>query len=267
MTRIGVIGDIHAAFDGFEALLIKNKWIAPDWTWIGGESILCLVGDYVNRNPNGIRVVDYLISLQIQAEHAGGQVIALFGNHEAVLMGAQRFGEQINTGNNISFMQNLVEGAKGDREDVALLSPEHVAWMTHLPAMVRLGDALIVHADSDFYLRYGNSIEAVNARFEAVLRSFDPRVWSEFLSDFSEHRVFKNNPAQVDAMLAQFGGERIIHGHTQIRHLFDDSAPMSRAYSYNNGKTINVDGGLTDGKAGFIYHIVPAEDDSDLLRL
>ena len=255
MENMAIIGDIHGAFGGMQSLLMREKIIAMDWTWLGEQMTLCFLGDYVNRGDEGLRVLDYLISLQIQAEHAGGQMISLLGNHEVVLLAAHRFGERINTRTNTSFMHNWRAGALGAEEDLERISPEHIAWITHCPAMVRLGDALVVHADTDFYLRYGDTIEEVNARFEQILRSYDPDVWERFLADFAEHSGFMAHPESMERMLKTYGGERIIHGHTNIPTLAGANADFTRPFVYNDGKAIDIDGALSDGFPGILYRL------------
>lgn len=254
MENVAIIGDIHGAFSGMQSLLMREKIIAMDWTWLGEKSTLCFLGDYVNRGDEGIRVLDYLISLQVQAEHSGGRMISLLGNHEAVFLAAHRFGERVNTRTQSSFMQNWREGALGVEDDLDKLSPEHVAWLTHCPAMVRFGDALVVHADSDFYLRYGNTIEEVNARFEEILRSFDPHLWEQFLADFAEHKVFLEQPESVERMLATYGGKYIVHGHSNIPTLSIES-DLTRPFVYNDGKAIDIDGALHEGFPGMVYRV------------
>ena len=57
--------------------------------------------------------------------------------------------------------------------DLERLTPDHVAWLQSLPAIALEGETLIVHADSDMYLRYGRSVDAVNAAFRAAISGDD----------------------------------------------------------------------------------------------
>ncbi|MCV5825214.1 hypothetical protein OFN33_32680, partial [Escherichia coli] len=45
--------------------------------------------------------------------------------------------------------------AKGQPRDLERLSPQHVTWLARRPALARVGETLLMHADSDFYLEYG----------------------------------------------------------------------------------------------------------------
>ncbi len=215
-----VVGDIHGHYDVMvEVLRDEARMIAPDLTWIAGTETVCFIGDYVNRGPDGIKVIDFLISLQLQAEMAGGRVIALLGNHEPFFLAAHLLGDQRSGGSGGTFLadwRNL-----GTEHDLQLLTPEHVAWMIHLPAMVRIGKYLILHGDASLYLGYGKTIREVNQRLESILCGFDPEAWDKLLYEFSAHREFWNNPALAHTLLETYGGETIIHGHSTIGTILD----------------------------------------------
>ena len=74
-----VIGDIHGHFDKLVALLLDEGLIANDLSWAGEDSTLCFLGDYFDRGPNGVGVVDLMMRLQVEASMAGGKLIALPG--------------------------------------------------------------------------------------------------------------------------------------------------------------------------------------------
>jgi hypothetical protein len=251
-----ILSDIHGYYSHLISLLLQAKLIDHRLTWLGVNSTLCLAGDFVNRGPESITVIDFLISLQIQAELLGGRVIVLLGNHEAVLVAAHRFRERINRRINTSFLQTWRD--QGESDTIDYLTPEHIAWMTHLPAMVLLEDRLIIHADAPFYLDYGDNIDAVNARFEALMRSYDPDEWADWLADFAEHRIFMgaNGMNYIQQFLAKFGGKQIIHGHTAITSAFKLlPAAVNQPKVYASGLAMNVDCGITHGGEGFIYRL------------
>ncbi|MCU0497787.1 MAG: metallophosphoesterase [Anaerolineae bacterium] len=259
MTRpTYVIADIHGHYEPLIKLLKRELWVInDDLTWCGGETHLCFIGDYVNRGPDGLKVLDFLISLEIQAEHHGGRVTALLGNHEGVFLAAHRFGSLTNTGTGESFYQTWQMGG-GIETDLLGLTPEQVAWITHLPAMVLIGDHLIMHADTPFYRNYGETIEAVNARFTEILRSFDPQVWDQWLKEFSAHRVFwREGESVIHPMLKQFGGRCIIHGHSRIgTALAIPDVQVTEVHRYAADHCIGIDGGITDG-GPLLYYAIP----------
>jgi hypothetical protein len=90
--RVVAIGDVHGAFDEFVTILREAKLIDNRRRWIGGRAILVQTGDVLDRGAESRRVVDLLRSLEPEAAKAGGRVVALLGNHEAMrIMGDRRY--------------------------------------------------------------------------------------------------------------------------------------------------------------------------------
>jgi serine/threonine protein phosphatase 1 len=74
--RTLAIGDIHGCLTALQTLL---DYVAP-----GTDDRLVLLGDYVDRGPDSRGVLDFLIDL-----HAGGRVVALYGNHDEMMVQAR----------------------------------------------------------------------------------------------------------------------------------------------------------------------------------
>ncbi|MDY7022419.1 MAG: metallophosphoesterase family protein [Cyanobacteria bacterium J06592_8] len=74
--RTLVIGDIHGCLKAFDTLMATVK---PR----SGDRIITL-GDYVDRGPNSKAIIDRLIEL-----HHRGQLVALRGNHELMMLRAR----------------------------------------------------------------------------------------------------------------------------------------------------------------------------------
>ncbi len=255
-----IIGDIHGHYETLVELLADADIIHHDLTWKAHESTVIFMGDYVDRGPEGIRVLDFLISLQIQAEMADGdgQVIAMIGNHDLTIMAAHRFGEQKSSGPKKNFIEDWRYNGGVDN-DLDKLTPEHIAWLTHLPAMLLVEDTLFIHADAMIYTKYGSTIEEVNTKFEQLRRSYDPQAWDKVLEAFSEHGTFNNfmqGGKRARQYLETYGGRQIVHGHTPIgmmNHRRDND--ITEAYHYAKGLCINVDAGIYRGGPGFIHRL------------
>ena len=84
--RIVAIGDVHGAVDGFAAILTRAGLIDGSRRWIGGRSVLVQTGDMTDRGTGMRAALDLLMSLEKQAERAGGAVHAMLGNHEVMNM-------------------------------------------------------------------------------------------------------------------------------------------------------------------------------------
>lgn len=91
MKNIFAIGDIHGCLAKLRALIGK---IPIDFT----RDTLLFIGDYIDRGPHSVEVVDYLINFK--KRHPG--VIFLKGNHEDMLEkylnGTDRFTYLLNGG-------------------------------------------------------------------------------------------------------------------------------------------------------------------------
>ena len=95
VKRVAAVGDVHGAFDQFsntlEALKVAQKVPGSqfDMEWTGKETLLVLTGDICDRGKYTKELYDLIIKLEKQAPKTGGRVIALLGNHEAMLLNGQ----------------------------------------------------------------------------------------------------------------------------------------------------------------------------------
>jgi diadenosine tetraphosphatase ApaH/serine/threonine PP2A family protein phosphatase len=249
--KIYLMGDVHGYLHALIALLHRARLVTLDGAWIGGSARLIFLGDLVDRGPDGIGVIELVMRLQSQAAAAGGEVRCLIGNHEIQLMAAHRFARQD---------RHFVDAWRrngGQDSDIARLTPRHLAWLRNLPAMLRINDRLLVHADAPLYLDYAPTLEGVNAAFRAALASPDADDWDDLISDFSQHRAFAS-PRGGDRVLRDFlrhyGGKQIVHGHTPIPVMADIIMP-TEPFVYADGRVVNIDGGMAMGSPGFLWQI------------
>ena len=84
--RLIAIGDIHGSFEGITTILRKVGLIDESNHWSGGRTVVVQTGDYMDRGPQVKKVMDLLQQLEKEAKAAGGQFIALAGNHEIMNM-------------------------------------------------------------------------------------------------------------------------------------------------------------------------------------
>lgn len=254
---VSIIGDIHGQYDKLVALLRESGLLDADLTWSGGDTHLWFTGDFLDRGPDGIRVVDLVMRLQGEAKAAGGEVNSLLGNHEVLFLGAHEFGKtQTGAMFALGWLRN--GGVLADMEQV---TPEQIAWLKDLPAMALVRDRLLVHADAMFYTQYGSSIEAVNQSINDLLYSDNVSDWHQLLDEFSERMTFfdyhhgTNRSAEI--FLRTFGGRQIIHGHTPIHYMDLDIVPkeITTPLSYAHNLCLNLDGGMYLDGSGFVYRL------------
>ncbi len=249
MAATWVIGDIHGCAAAMRALLRRIGLVDAEAAWSGGDATLIFVGDFVDRGPDGLAVLDDVVRLEREAAAAGGAVAGLLGNHDAMFLGVRVLGAEAMPGLGQSFLELWVMNG-GDPAELRGARGDQIAFLRSLPVALRVGDDLVVHADSSFYLDYGGSLAAVNEAVTRVMAGSDPVAWTELLIRFHRRREL-SDPDVVDRMLAAFGGRRIIHGHTPIPFEYGlDPETVSEPRFNGDGRVVNVDGGLFLGSPG-----------------
>jgi hypothetical protein len=245
-----VVGDVHGHRETLVALLRDAGLLDAGDSWSGQDARLFLLGDLVDRGPDGIGMLDLVMRLEAEAP-----VRCLLGNHEAGLHAAVRFRET--PAGRVFVALWLMNG--GQPGDLERLTPEHTAWIGALPAMARDGDWLLLHSDTAGYLELGSSVEEACASASERLVSGDAAEVDELLGLLADRQGLIEPPA-VDRLLAAFGGKRIVHGHTPVA--FQASTPPEDVTSpllYNDGRVLNVDHGLYAGGPGFITELRPVD--------
>ena len=250
-----VIGDIHGQYEKMVGALRAAGLVDADNHWTGGAATLWFMGDYFDRGPDGIAAIDLIRVLQQQAAAAGGRVGALQGNHDVLILAAQRFGERPSGGPGGTFLSSWRHNG-GEEGDLARLTPERAAWLRNLPAMALDGGRLLAHADATFYQVYGRSVTGVNQHISAILHSGDTAAWDQLLDYFSQRRAFQDRdlgPARVGRFLGLYGGRQLIHGHTPIAKLAGcRPEEVICPLTYAGGLAIDVDAGMYLGGCGFV---------------
>ncbi len=91
-ARLVAIGDVHGAFTEFTTVLQRVGLIDTGRRWVGGTATFVQTGDVIDRGARTRECLDLMMNLEKQAAKAGGTVIPLVGNHEAMnVMGDVRY--------------------------------------------------------------------------------------------------------------------------------------------------------------------------------
>lgn len=258
MNPLWVVGDVHGAYDKLRVLLEKAALIDAADNWSGGNAHLVFLGDYLDRGPRGIDVVRLVRQLEQQAPQTGGKITALLGNHEVMFLAAKMFRDQ-DPEDQFGFYEYWAMNG-GQDSDFEQASDQDIAWLKHRPALSRLGNWLLVHADSVFYQQLGDNIPDVNDRAKELLHSPFPDFWVTFANSFVDRLNYaKSGGAEKAAdMLLRYGGRRMIHGHTPTFLLANDNdqnldVDPELPIHYANGLCYNLDSAMAYVKsAGFI---------------
>ena len=248
MGKLFVVGDIHGQYDKLVSLLQSKQLVDQRMQWTGGDATLCFTGDFVDRGPNGLDCIELVMQLEPQAETAGGRVVALLGNHELMLLAAHRFENDFFDCISTTFWELWYQNG-GILADMQKLDKTHIAWLAALPVMAQVEEYLCIHSDSIRYAEFGDSIESVNHRVSTVLNSDLAWGWVQLICAMGQRKDFVNQAEEgvlkAQAMLEQYGGKQIVHGHTPIPCLLEIPARrVAEAFVYADGLCINVDGGM-----------------------
>jgi hypothetical protein len=207
--RIIAVGDLHGDYQAWLTIARAAGLIDPAGHWAGGKTTLVQLGDVTDREPDSLQIIRNLQQLQGEAPRAGGKVIVVLGNHEAMnLLGDYRYttaGEFAAFADDrssarreqyyISIRKQLEAAAKAAdpnvqpsqvREQWMAQHPlgwvEHRLawspsgelgrWATRNSAIVRIGDTLFVHGGlSAEYSKL--SIDEINRRVSRAMASGD----------------------------------------------------------------------------------------------
>ncbi|MEV7247603.1 metallophosphoesterase [Streptomyces cyaneofuscatus] len=253
-----VVGDVHGYLDELVAALAAQGLIDAEGNWAAGNARLWFLGDFTDRGPDGIGVIDLVMRLSAEAAAAGGYCKALMGNHELLLIGAKRFSDTpVNSGAGTATFQAawLLNG--GQKSDMDRLQDVHLQWMSRLDAVVEEDGHLLMHSDTTAYLDYGSTIEDVNDTITAILTRNDADECWDLFRKLTKRFAFRDEGGAeaVRELLTTYGGQRVVHGHSPIPYLLgevgtedgeDGSGPVVNGpHVYAKGLAIAMDGGVT----------------------
>ncbi|SEN42219.1 metallophosphoesterase [Actinacidiphila rubida] len=255
-----VVGDVHGYLGELLAALHATGLVDEDGHWSAGSARLWFLGDFTDRGPDGIGVIELVMQLSAEAAAAGGYCRALMGNHELLLLGAHRFGDMpVNsTGGTASFLAAWRLNG-GQPSDMERLEDRHLTWISRLDAAHVTDGHLLVHSDTTAYLEYGSSVEEMNDAVTGVLQRGDADECWDLFRKLTKRFAFRGDGGAQAAreLLGTFGGERVVHGHSPIPYLLGEAGGDAPADGAERGHTVNgpmvyadslavaMDGGVT----------------------
>jgi hypothetical protein len=262
-----VVSDVHGHVEDLVAALRHADLLDADRVWCGGQARLTFLGDYFDRGPDGIAVVDLVRRLQDEAATSSGRVDALIGNHEILALGMRRFGDrQVSSylGSRRSFARSWALNG-GRLRDQQRLTHEQIDWISGLDSIGLAGSDLLLHSDTTEYLRWGDTSGQINDAVRTVLAGDDLELWWQCWVRLTSRYAF----ADVDGadvatgLLDQLGGTRIVHGHSIIATFTgQDPGDTSGPLSYAGGRVLAIDGGVYGGGPCLVVRLDTERDSS-----
>lgn len=248
-TPLFVVGDVHGHREALVRLLRDAGLLDGSERWAGADARLWLLGDLVDRGPDGIGAIE--LAMRLERE---GDVGCLLGNHEVLMLATHRFADVELDALGTTFRDVWARNG-GRAGDLAALRDDHVGWLVERPPFARVDDWLLLHADTDAYLEYGASPEAIATAVARVLATGGAAEHGE-LRDAVSDRLALSDPVRLDRVLATLGGSRVVHGHTPIGIVTgEDPTEVTRPLVYAEGRAVNADHCLFAGGPGFVVRL------------
>ena len=270
MSKLYAVGDVHGDLTRLR-IVLTNAGILSANQWAAGDATLVFIGDLLNRGPKGFETILFVRRLETEAAEAGGKVICLAGNHEAMVLAmvAHCMGDFAH-----SDVSKIFDLNKGDIDTVYRLteSPEVLDWLRKRPFMYVEKRVLFQHPDSVEFFKYvlpDGTLEEMNIRalemlstgegawdvfYEMTGEGYSRRYWDCAISE-------DDRDANITSHMARFDVDLIVHGHTLHK--------KSKPKVYYDGKIVNIDGAMSiyynrNPYRGFVWeHIEDEQTESD----
>jgi hypothetical protein len=131
-ARIVAVGDLHGDYDAWLDIARDARLIDQSGNWAGGKTVLVQMGDVLDRGDQSLKIVQSLQQLQREAPRAGGKVIVVLGNHEAMnLLGDFRY----TTPGEFAAMSDGLSAERRDRVYAANRVQLEAAYHAHDPSL------------------------------------------------------------------------------------------------------------------------------------
>jgi Calcineurin-like phosphoesterase len=263
--RTYAIGDVHGHRAELEGALRTAGLLDESGDWAGDQAHLWFLGDFVDRGPDGVGVIDLVMRLHRQAADAGGMADTLLGNHEILMLGMYKYGDtDVPSDFGPRSFARSWEINGGQLADQQALTEAHVDWLTSRKVLTVAADRLLMHSDTIEYLQWGETVEQINDSVTQLLKSDDLGEWWECWRRMTTRYSFRGPQGQevAEQLLGFLGGDQIVHGHSVIAdQLGILPAQVEAPYEYAGGKVLGIDGGLFVGGPCLIVSLPHKPDD------
>lgn len=228
--RVVAIGDLHGDLDATRRALRLAGAIDDKDTWIGGKLVVVQTGDLIDRGDDDRKVLDLFEQLKTDAAKAGGEVVALVGNHEImngeldfryVTRGAfTEFADVNPKDEGIARAASRVEQPARGRAAAFLPGGPYAQILARRPVVARVGDSIFVHGGVlPKHVKAG--LDGINDGTRKWLLGETRTLPKEITSEDGPlwTRMYSSAPgpsecATLDEALRALDAKRMVMGHT-----------------------------------------------------
>ena len=232
--RLVAIGDLHGDLAAARRVLRLAGAIDEKDAWVGGKLVVVQTGDAVDRGDDDRAILDLLERLEGEAKRAGGELVAMSGNHE--IMNAMfdfryvtpaafaSFADVVPKESDASKLAEVDPVARGRAAAFLPGSGAYATMIANRPVIYRAGDTMFVHGGIlPKHVAFG--IERLNDETRAWLlgkQSAPPRVLTQEDGPIWT-RMYSAAPgreecAVLSEVLTALGAKRMVMGHTVQRN-------------------------------------------------
>jgi hypothetical protein len=249
--RVVAVGDLHGDLEHTRGVLRLAGMVDDHDRWIGGSAVLVQTGDEIDRGDDDRAILDRIENLKSQAAQAGGEVIALLGNHE--IMNASLDFRYVTAGGLAAFSSfdrpdgspALLPGAPPEaRGRAAAFAPGggYARILAGRPFVAKVGDTVFVHGGIlPKHVAYG--LDRMNDELSAWLDGTRPRPPEGLVAEDGPvwTRAYSSDDREPDCsdlatVLTDLGAKVMVVGHTVQGHGVNSAC---------DGKVWRIDVGLS----------------------
>lgn len=239
VDRLVAIGDLHGDLSAARKALRLAGAIDEKDEWRGGTMVVVQTGDQIDRGDDDRAILDLFDALSEKAKKAGGEVLAMSGNHE--IMNAMADFRYVTPLAMAAFADNEA-APPTDHGRTAAFAPggPYAKKLATRPVVLAIGDTLFVHGGVlAKHVAYGiDRMNAEVAEFFAGARPSPPKVvvaedgpvWTRM---YSAAPGREECAVLTDALKAA-GSTRMVVGHT-VQRAGISTACDDRVYRIDTG--------------------------------
>jgi hypothetical protein len=271
--RLVAIGDLHGDLEAARRVLRLAGAIDATDAWVGGKLVVVQTGDAVDREDDDRAILDLLERLKREAAQAGGELVAMSGNHEImnamfdfryVTPGAfATFADVVPKEGDAKKLGEVEPAARGRAAAFVPGSGAYAAMIANRPVIYRAGDTMFVHGGIlPKHVTFG--LDRINDETRGWLlgkQSVPPRVLTQEDGPIWT-RMYSAAPgreecALLNDVLASLGAKTMVMGHTVQRNGINSAC---------DGKAWRIDVGMSKFYAGPIEALEIKGEDAKVLK-
>jgi hypothetical protein len=269
--RVVAIGDLHGDLDAARRALRLAGAIDANDAWIGGKLVVVQTGDLVDRGDDDRKIVDLTEKLKKDAKAAGGEFLAMNGNHE--IMNALADFRYVTPGGFNAFQDvpsrdDALSGKAADPQARGRLSAfapggQYAKILADRPEIARVGDSIFVHGGVlPKHVRAGLDTINTNTRewllgerrkLPKEIEAEDGPLWTRMYSAAPG----KEECATLNETLTLLNAKRMVMGHTPQKPDISSAC---------DGKAWRIDTGMSKFYAGNVEVLELKGDQVNVLK-